>query len=918
MTSPLQDVQLEIVNTIDKAMELKRWLGERREGPVGLDTETTGLDAWHDTLRLVQFGDLHRGWAVPCPHWSGVVDEILTAWEGDWVLHNAPFDTKFLARAGWTVPWDRIHDTMTLAGLDDSSRQRGLKFLSGKLVDAAATAGEKLLHDGMAAQKWTWATVPYDFDPYWIYGALDPVLTCHLYHHLRPRVDAVCPAAYDLERGTIRVVTNMMMAGLLVDRAYVETALAELRTFSASSRAWLKSAHGVTSPMSAKQIAGALERFGYEVTEFTPTNLPKIDKETLASIRDWHDSPDVRELAKQILAIRHADKISGTYLQAFLNGLDETGRLHGTISPMGARTHRMTASEPNLQNLPRGDKVVRGSFIPGDGNVLIACDLSQVEARLAAHFTEDAGLIEAFRAADEDDKDFFCGIASGIFGEEVVKSDPRRQTTKNVVYGCVPLEYQILTKRGWLSHDEVTIGDETIGYDPALGYSTWTRITGVHRYDDAELIKIGNAYQSYVTTPNHRWYGTHRDGGWAASTQTDGFFTTSEIDHETRILLGAPVHGDGSVPITDDEAALLGWLFSDGALTVNYEVGGRSQSRGTKRMVNGHIRQSMKKHAALIDELLTRLDAPHRRGVKNGDYVTWALRGPWLRELIQRAGTFYDEWPNPVVFATTLSLSQATAMLTSMKLADGEGFKKGKPWQIDLVATLTYLTGEMPEVKWYEPDGSGWTKKAIGQVSHKKPRLTGQRLKREQMPNGPAWCVTTELGTWTMRVPIERGYRVVLTGNSLYGAGAAKMALTAGVPLSTMAPVKAAFDERYPGIRTRTQHLIETALAAEVPGVRLPDGRWLVCDKNRLATQGLNSEIQGWGAALMKRFLLNIEASGLGPNLRNVVHDEAILEVPAADAEEALRTVEECMTDKVNYRVAITAEGKIMRDRWAK
>lgn len=588
MTSPLADVQLEIVDTIDKAMELKRWLGERREGPVGLDTETTGLDAWHDTLRLVQFGDLHRGWAVPCPHWGGVVDEILTAWDGDWVLHNAPFDTKFLARAGWTVPWNQIHDTMTLAGLDDSSRQRGLKFLSGKLVDAAATAGEKLLHDGMAAQKWTWATVPYDFEPYWIYGALDPVLTCHLYHHLRPRVDAVCPDAYDLERGTIRVVTNMMMAGLLVDRAYVETALAELRTFSASSRAWLKSAHGVTSPLSAKQIAGALERFGYEVTEFTPTNLPKIDKETLASIRDWHDSPDVRELAKQILAIRHADKISGTYLQAFLNGLDETGRLHGTISPMGARTHRMTASEPNLQNLPRGDKVVRGSFIPGDGNVLIACDLSQVEARLSAHFTEDAGLIEAFRAADEDGADFFCGVASGIFGEEITKDDPRRQTTKNVVYG------------------------------------------------------------------------------------------------------------------------------------------------------------------------------------------------------------------------------------------------------------------------------------------------------------------------------------------SLFGAGAAKMAQTAGVPLSVMAPVKAAFDEKYPGIRTRTKWLIEQALSMDVPAVRLMDGRYIICDRNRLATQSLNSEIQSWAAALMKRFLLNIEASGLGPNLRNVVHDEAILEVPAADAEEALRTVEECMTDKVNYRVAITAEGKIMRDRWAK
>jgi len=589
VSSPLANVQLQFVDSIDDAMDLKRWLGERREGPIGLDTESGGLNPWHTRLRLVQFGDMHRGWAVPYPMWGGVVQEILDAWEGEWILHNSPHDIKFLSvHAGWKVPWSRIHDTMTLAGLDDSARLRGLKYLGGKLVDPAAQAGEKLLHDGMAAQKWTWATVPYDFAPYWIYGALDPVITAHLYHHLAPRVQATCPDAYDLERGTIRVVTNMMMNGMFVDQPYVRDAMDKLQNFSTEARAWLKNTHGLTSIMSAKQIATALEAHGFKVKQFTPTNLPRIDKETLTQIRDFGDNEEIKLLARQILAVRHAEKLTGTYLQAFLDGVDSNGRLHGTISPMGARTHRMTASEPNLQNLPRGDKVVRGSFAPTEGNVLIACDLSQVEARLGAHFTEDAGLIEAFRAADEDGADFFCGVASGIFGEPIEKSDPRRQTTKNVVYGA------------------------------------------------------------------------------------------------------------------------------------------------------------------------------------------------------------------------------------------------------------------------------------------------------------------------------------------LYGAGAAKMAQTAGVPLSVMAPVKSAFDEKYPGIQTRTRWLIDRALEMESPAVRLPDGRYLKCDRDRLATQGLNSEIQGAAAALMKRFLLNIEAAGLGPNLRNVVHDEAILEVPREDGFAALAAVEDAMTDRENYRVAITAEGKIMETRWEK
>lgn len=95
-------------------------------------------------------------------------------------------------------------------------------------------------------------------------------------------------------------------------------------------------------------------------------------------------------------------------------------------------------SDPNFQNLPRDDKMIRGSVIPREGNVLITCDLDQVEARMGAHFSEDEGLIEAFRQADNGGVDFFCGVASGIYNDEITsKKDPRRQSTKNVVYGSL-------------------------------------------------------------------------------------------------------------------------------------------------------------------------------------------------------------------------------------------------------------------------------------------------------------------------------------------------------------------------------------------------------------------------------------------------------------------------------------------------
>ena len=85
----------------------------------------------------------------------------------------------------------------------------------------------------MRENGWDWDTVPADYTPYYAYAALDPVLTCHLWKYLHPRVMASCPAVYDLEMGTIRVVTNMMRAGLQTDRDWISE-----KTRNYRRRAW--------------------------------------------------------------------------------------------------------------------------------------------------------------------------------------------------------------------------------------------------------------------------------------------------------------------------------------------------------------------------------------------------------------------------------------------------------------------------------------------------------------------------------------------------------------------------------------------------------------------------------------------------------------------------------------------------------
>lgn len=435
MTSPLADVDLRLVETIDDAMDLKRWLGERHEGLLCVDTESGGLSPWRSRLRMVQFGDMHTGWAVPWERWGGVALEILNSWEGEWGAHNGIHDYKFLSvHGGYDIPWERFHDTLTQARIDDPSRPNGLKPRAAADIDRAAVAGEKALHDGMDANKWTWDTVPWDYPPYWIYSALDPVLTSHLDNKYRPRVMATAPEAYDLERAANRICTKMMMKGLQLDVPYIERAIASYEETSGRIREWLAKSHQITSPASAGQLRRAFERLGQESLFWTTTGQPQYTKSTLSFYMQDGQNEAVKQLAKYLLAVRKADKFPRDYLHKFLNMRDAGDILRMSINVMGAVTSRMSVSEPPLQQLSRDEKMIRGSIVPRSGMALISCDLDQIELRMIADTSGDAGLIKAIHEADATGTNVFLVIGREMYKHEITKSDPRYTQLKSFVY----------------------------------------------------------------------------------------------------------------------------------------------------------------------------------------------------------------------------------------------------------------------------------------------------------------------------------------------------------------------------------------------------------------------------------------------------------------------------------------------------
>lgn len=423
--SPLKHIKIEVVNSIDQAMAFKRWLGERRRA-LAIDTETGGFKPERDRLRLVQFGDTNVGWVVPWERWGGVAQEALNGYQEPIVMHNRPFDCRFLAHhAGWDVPWHRISDTMTEAHLIDPTRPKGLKALGSRLVDKDAISGERVLHKAMALNGWTWDTVPIDFELYEMYAGMDTVLTAHVHEYTAPIIkQRGYQQALDLELTAQRVVSGMMDRGVMIDLEYCHRKSAELRAWTTRAREWIKYQYGIDNATSNRQVIKRLQQDGVEFTKRTPSGKDlALDKDVLESL----DHP----LAQYILAIRKAEKVCGSYLEKFEEMVGPDGRLHANINSLGARTGRMSITDPGLQTLQRDDPTVRTAFIPSTGNALVTCDADQIEARLATHFSEDEGL----RAAFLSDQDFFCELASQIYQVPITKHDRRRQITKNTVYG---------------------------------------------------------------------------------------------------------------------------------------------------------------------------------------------------------------------------------------------------------------------------------------------------------------------------------------------------------------------------------------------------------------------------------------------------------------------------------------------------
>jgi len=237
---------------------------------------------------------------------------------------------------------------------------------------------------------------------------------------------------YDIERPLIGVLAQMEHCGFSLDkerlREFGEELDSRINNLTETIYFYAGDKFNINSP---KQLGDVL---------FNKLKLPVIAKnktgystgaEVLEKLRGYHEIVDC------ILEYRQYAKLKSTYVDGFVDLIDNGGRIHSVFHQTITQTGRISSTEPNLQNIPVRHGIgreLRKMFTAPKGYKLIDADYSQIELRVLAHISKDRNMIDAFI----NNQDIHSITASQVFKVplELVTSEMRSKA-KAVNFGIV-------------------------------------------------------------------------------------------------------------------------------------------------------------------------------------------------------------------------------------------------------------------------------------------------------------------------------------------------------------------------------------------------------------------------------------------------------------------------------------------------
>ncbi len=739
------------------------------------------------------------------------------------------------------------------------------------------------------------------YDAYWTY---------ELYKYFKQMVDKA-PDFYKHRMRVTRVLHDIQMNGVAVSF----TALDELeekykRQCDEHLVILKKLAGGDFNPQSPKQIAEYFASKGVSSPSFDAKHLKKLkraDKEP--------------EFIDALLAYRYAAKVIGSFIANVRRKRGEDKRIHPYYLPHGAKTGRLSAKGPAIQTMGR-DSGIKRALVAAPGCKIISCDYSQAELRTVAELADDKAMIAAFQPGAPD---FFDDLMTKIWPDdyptieayEAFKHEHpktaknKRALVKSVVYGCVPLNYPILTAEGWKSVDDLIEGELVYAADTVTGQLVKTPLRRINRYSDAPVNSYSTRGFNVTTTANHKWIVAKRKRG---KEDTIKLVEARDIKHDDIIMLAYPYTSNHDDGYTDEEVQLISWVVSDGYLhhsKTNHEIRG----------ILMHIMQAKPQYVEEIKKLMTNFShsVDTRPGVNYETAYTWRVHAEDARRVWDKSG-IGDEKENLCQWVLTLNARHIEMFVDIFNKAEGH-FSNGT-WVVtqkhgytaDAYRLAASLCGKYVTSSEYKEGGISKYR------LRKKPFVTAQKLVVKDAGSCDVWCPTTDYGTWVTQ---DENGSIIVTGNSNYGRGVPAIATALEMPIDSAQYVYDQYMGSYAGLRDWQQKVRRSVGRKEENYMRrtkfgMTYNPLFVADADYASTQNEALAFVPQSTAndicLNAAIKINEQVGHYGAKLIGLVHDATYVECPEETVEECSRMMEREMSKAATLvfnRVPFVAEAEV-------
>ncbi len=435
-------------DTVSTRDQLDAWVAKLdAAAEFAFDTETDALDAMQANLVGLSFStEPGSGCYIPVGHtYPGAPAQLPMAEVLDALrpLLESPKHRKLGQHGKYDLHVLRRHGVDVAGYADDTMLESFIWNSSATRHDMDSLARRYLGYDtikfedvaGKGAKQISFAEVAIDDAAR--YAAEDADVTLRLHRVLSAKLatEPSLEKVYrEIEVPLVPVLARMEANGILIDADELRRQSADLsRRMLAAQQKATELAGRTFNLDSPKQLQALLfDELKLPALVKTPTGQPSTNEEALEAIADQHELPRI------ILEYRGLAKLRSTYTDKLSEMVNpDTGRVHTSYHQAGAATGRLSSNDPNLQNIPirtEDGRRIRKAFVAPPGRKLVACDYSQIELRIMAHLSEDAGLLRAFAAG----ADIHRATAAEVFGKPLDEvSGNERRAAKAINFGLM-------------------------------------------------------------------------------------------------------------------------------------------------------------------------------------------------------------------------------------------------------------------------------------------------------------------------------------------------------------------------------------------------------------------------------------------------------------------------------------------------